>query len=1148
MADLSAYIPKLLHLVRLYYNGWNDFSHTLFVQDEIDYKRAAAAYAREQLDRDSLAAMLDVGDTDGFLARLNMVANKTNLLYLGMPKKGDLAIIKQPDADPVPICRAIFELLYGIGDAAERLGVFCNFVAANNLPQRWTFPTYFLFLLYPETEIFVKPSIAKWLSKFTDSAIPYNSQPSATTYEAIREGFHALHDGLAAYGAVDMIDLQSFIYTAYRMETMGESWLKALETLQLGLPEIEKVDELHDIFVAKDEVIGRFGPLFASDHLPSLTADEFASFLDFKNNRHWTGIDQHVALVTGDMPALRGALIVLLDANRPLAEAFDAARNVQGLGKARITPFLNVAHPDLYGVWNNKSEAGLRQLDIFPALPPGESEGAQYDAVNDTLLWLAEALDIDLWTLDILWEWLVKDKLPRPLAPPFDAIFADRAQAEWAFDLFADAVERLGGGPDYQRFALTLAKNENRMRLNIDNSIVIDIADRGQVMHLTALIDEMGSTYQFQRGEPFRVTAKGISKQFAVYDIPAASIKEWPDKLQAIFKHSLEEFGQEFTNWTSSNLLRAHNREVFAALFDEEKRDHMLTNGLKNDPPQPRPPLPTSASIAREFKGFTADAFAFMSDLAANNNKAWMDANRDRWRESVQEPMRTLFTDLGPHVKRLFDPYLLPDELEITPTARKVLANINKNWTATPDSMYHEYYWGAFYRSHLSRQTDAQLFITMFSYQMRFGLFIGRSAPKPRNRFRNWVLKDPEGFFELLNELGLTTSIQHGWSFETGEREVIDVRSADDLIKWVDSGDYDLLRVITPGQAIDLGPVLVDTIFDTFRRVFPIYLLAVADEPEPLIERYLAAEFPADDDAEVDIEPPPPPYSFADFTGDTHLTDGQAAELRDMLEDKRQAIFYGPPGTGKTYVARHLGRLLTGLADPPPERLTVIQFHPAYGYEEFIEGIRPKGEKGEDGRTTIDYPVRPGAFVRFCRTAAQYGDQPCVFIIDEINRGNIPRIFGELMLLLEYRDQSIPLPYSGDRFRIPHNVHVIGTMNTADRSIALVDFALRRRFHFAHFKANPDLFDRWLGANPSPLPWLGDLYRRLTAEAIDDEAYHIGPSVFMRSGMKIADVERAWLYSVMPYLQEYYIDQQPQADRWAWDGSLLREIRGEHGG
>ena len=116
----------------------------------------------------------------------------------------------------------------------------------------------------------------------------------------------------------------------------------------------------------------------------------------------------------------------------------------------------------------------------------------------------------------------------------------------------------------------------------------------------------------------------------------------------------------------------------------------------------------------------------------------------------------------------------------------------------------------------------------------------------------------------------------------------------------------------------------------------------------------------------------------------------------------------------------------------------------------------------------MDYPPRPGVFRRFCTDAQSNPDQSCVFIIDEINRGNIPRIFGELMLLLEYRDRDVPLPYSGKRFRIPPNVYLIGTMNTADRSIALVDFALRRRFHFFHFGADPGSLERWLAGNPSP--------------------------------------------------------------------------------
>jgi 5-methylcytosine-specific restriction protein B len=286
------------------------------------------------------------------------------------------------------------------------------------------------------------------------------------------------------------------------------------------------------------------------------------------------------------------------------------------------------------------------------------------------------------------------------------------------------------------------------------------------------------------------------------------------------------------------------------------------------------------------------------------------------------------------------------------------------------------------------------------------------------------------------------------------------------------------------------------------------------------------------------------PYTRDDFLRETYLTEDTADELRDLLLEKQQIILYGSPGTGKTYVARHLGRWVTELADPPPERLTVIQFHPAYSYEEFVEGIRPEShERG--GRTHIDYPARPGIFVRFCRQAER-SDGPCVFVIDEINRGNIARIFGELMLLLEYRDEAVPLPYSGDRFRIPPNVYLIGAMNTADRSIALVDFALRRRFHFFRFAADPELFNRWLARNPSSVPYLSTLYLRLATEAIDDPDFAIGPSHFMRD-LDEAGLARLWRRSIMPYLEEYYVDQPARAQLWAWDGDLVRSLRERYG-
>lgn len=299
-----------------------------------------------------------------------------------------------------------------------------------------------------------------------------------------------------------------------------------------------------------------------------------------------------------------------------------------------------------------------------------------------------------------------------------------------------------------------------------------------------------------------------------------------------------------------------------------------------------------------------------------------------------------------------------------------------------------------------------------------------------------------------------------------------------------------------------------------------------------------------DAEAAPDVKPPEP-NDRVSFLTRTYLVGEQADDLYDLLLDKKQIILYGPPGTGKTFVAQELGKWITGLATPSASRMEMIQFHPAYSYEDFIEGIRPESKSTGDGHFTVDYPPRAGVFRRFCRLALETPDQPHVFIIDEINRGNIPRIFGELMLLLEYRERDVPLPYSGERFRIPPNVYLIGTMNTADRSIALVDFALRRRFHFFQFGADPDLLERWLTDHPVPIPYLGKLYRRLTQDAIDDPAYAVGVSYFMDPNLTESKLARLWRRSIIPYLEEYYIEQQARVTQWQWQSELMQSIRSE---
>ena len=193
-------------------------------------------------------------------------------------------------------------------------------------------------------------------------------------------------------------------------------------------------------------------------------------------------------------------------------------------------------------------------------------------------------------------------------------------------------------------------------------------------------------------------------------------------------------------------------------------------------------------------------------------------------------------------------------------------------------------------------------------------------------------------------------------------------------------------------------------------------------------------------------------------------------EIERLLKDKRQVVFYGPPGTGKTFVARELASYFAGTES----RTALVQFHPSYAYEDFIEGYRPALVNGQPG-----FELKDGPLKRIADRARGEPEAKHVLLIDEINRGNVAKVFGEMYFLLEYRDREISLQYSDDPFSLPENLWFIATMNTADRSIALVDAALRRRFHFVPFFPDEPpvegLLRRWLGTHKPGLLWVADL-------------------------------------------------------------------------
>ena len=272
-------------------------------------------------------------------------------------------------------------------------------------------------------------------------------------------------------------------------------------------------------------------------------------------------------------------------------------------------------------------------------------------------------------------------------------------------------------------------------------------------------------------------------------------------------------------------------------------------------------------------------------------------------------------------------------------------------------------------------------------------------------------------------------------------------------------------------------------------------------------------------------------YTKSDFLDEVYMTEKRHESLVAVLRNKKNIILQGAPGVGKTFAARRLAWSMMGEKDD--DRIEFVQFHQNYSYEDFMMGYKPVG----DG-----FELKYGIFYRFCQKAANQPDKEFFFIIDEINRGNMSKIFGELLILIEkdYRGTKASLAYNGLSFSVPKNLYIIGMMNTADRSLAMIDYALRRRFSF--FEVEPGFDSEGFiqyqnGLNNEMLNELinkvKDLNREITLDKSLGKGFCIGHSYFC--GRDVCTEE--WLhsiveYDILPMLREYWFDDTSKLQRW----------------
>lgn len=907
-----------------------------------------------------------------------------------------------------------------------------------------------------------------------------------------------------------------------------------LSTIESIRPLLAKV-KTPEREAADQRLFSRFKNKFLAENIDRLTEQDFRDFTSFNLNEHWTGIHRQNGKILADFSRVKNALKHLLDESIPIEKRYHRVREgdlrIEGLGSSILTAILATVYPEKYCVQNTKVKNAFKEFGLYESKRNAAERYSHYLKICTKL---KQELNCSFLDLDYCWHLVFErnksDEIhvfklsPGEKGSDWDnqrqlgvaAIGWNSCGSLDQYENIEDAVKQCEIAGE-TKSASYLTEQFNAIYNELDEGDAILYYKNGDIVGVGIISDD---EYHFD------------DKQDHGHQRKVAFLEPFTP-VQITDNEELRKF------FTNRNTLRRLPEKLFSDVLNRLKLSnpqHNFANLFGKDTDNSR--KPSESNQLSHFQGFNAEAFAILDAFKANPTKETYQAKKPEFNREVRDPLRSLFADVAPMIRDV-----VGNALE---TRINLLGRIPKN-DYGKGGIYH-YLWAAFYEPKVGRQESSQLYVILRNGTLDIGFGWGYNA----NQFKERFLQNIKAYSAIDADY-LRVLAEHGIRARLSDRDDNNKSPMEsDPAKFIDAvkdGGHPAIGVsLSQKDVVSLGAGLSHRVRDIFDLLMPFIILSSFDHPQQYLDRWQAIHNDGDDEGELGSDENS--LSWDQFLVEMNWTGhSQESQLiqklldieNNFLNSKKQVVFYGAPGTGKTKAALEIARVIAS-NDQCIER---VQFHQSYSYEHFIEGIRPTTKDG-----SLSYEIESGPFVRFCRKALKNPSKRFVFIVDEINRGNLSRIFGEMMFLLEYRDKSMPLLYSKTEFEIPFNVYIIGTMNSADRSLALVDYALRRRFSFIEFTPSGKVLRDWYRSSSAAHQSCIEFFELLNQQISQiDRRLAIGHSYLLLenlrdTGLNKSAIKEIWSTSIYPLLEEYFCNLPNRLTQFNFE-DMWRQIDGE---